>query len=62
MLFSEKNDKINLHNKNLKIAEQMIEQVGSNCKEKYFKFVGHVIDDQLTWIGHIEHISKRLCC
>ena len=60
MLFSEKNDKINLQNKNLKIGEQMIEQVGSNCKEKYFKFVGHVIDDQLTWIGHIEHISKKL--
>ena len=60
MLFSEKNQKIKLKDKKLYIGQQTIEQVGSNCKERYFKFVGHVIDDQLTWEGHIEHISKKL--
>ena len=60
MLFSEKNQKIDLTNKKLYIGEQTIEQIGSNCKEKYFKFVGHVLDDQLLWDGHIEHICKKL--
>ena len=43
-----------LQKEKLYIAEQTIVEVGSNCKEKYFKFVGHVIDDQLTWEGHIK--------
>ena len=60
MLFSEKNQKIDLTNKKLYTGEQTIEQIGSNCKEKYFKFVGHVLDDQLLWDGHIEHICKKL--
>lgn len=44
----------------LLIDNKQIEQVGSNCKQKYFKFVGHVLDDQLTWAGHLEHICKKL--
>ena len=48
-------------NKNgLHIGGQNIDQVGINCKEKYFKFVGHVIDDKLTWEGHVQHITKKL--
>ena len=39
---------------------QLVEQVGTNCKEKYFKFVGHVLDDRFTWVGHVEHICKKL--
>ena len=38
----------------------MVEQVGTGCKEKYFKFVGHVLDDKFTWVGHVEHICKKL--
>ena len=59
--FSEKNAKLNLENLQLKIGEQTIEQVGSNCNEKYFKFVGHVLDDKFTWTGHVEHICKKTC-
>ena len=58
MLFSEKN--LDIGTNTLKISNQTIEQIGSNCKEKYFKFVGHVIDDKLSWDGHIEHIAKKL--
>ena len=58
MLFSEKNLDIGINT--LKISNQSIEQIGSNCKEKYFKFVGHVLDDKLSWDGHIEHIAKKL--
>ena len=39
---------------------EIIDQVGSNCEEKVFKFVGHVLDDKLAWSGHIEHICKKL--
>ena len=57
MLFSDKNLKpdINLH-----IGGKSIEQVGTGCKEKYFKFVGHVLDDKLSWDGHVDHICKKL--
>ena len=57
MLFSDKNLQTNI---NLKIGGKTVEQVGQNCKEKYFKFVGHVIDDKLSWEGHVEHVSKKL--
>ena len=60
MLFSDKNAQINLQYLNLKIGDKLVEQVGTNCKEKYFKFVGHVLDDRYTWAGHVEHISKKL--
>ena len=45
MVFSETNSEIG--NNSLKIGDTTIEQVGSNCREKYFKFVGHVLDDRL---------------
>ena len=59
MLFKGKSEQINLEGLQLKIGDQLIEQVGTECKEQYFKFVGHVLDDKLTWTGHIEHICKN---
>ena len=47
MLFSE--GQSNIGNNSLKIGDTIIEQIGSNCREKYFKFVGHVLDDNLSW-------------
>ena len=58
MLFSDKT--LQLQGLNLRIGDQNIEQVGSNCKDKYFKFVGHVLDDKLSWQGNIEHVCKKL--
>ena len=58
MLFSDSNSSIGTNQ--LKIGNQIIEQIGTNCKEKYFRFVWHVLDDKLTWEGHIEHIAKKL--
>ena len=60
MLFSERNAQVNLQYLNLKIGDKIVEQVGTNCKEKYFKFVGHVLDDKFTWVGHVEHMCKKL--
>ena len=42
------------------IGGKPIEQVGTNCKEKYFKFVGHVLDDKLSWEGYFDHTLKKL--
>ena len=58
MLFSEKS--LQIQDLNLKIGDKNVEQVGFNCKEKYFKFVGHFIDDKLSWQGHVEHVCKKL--
>ena len=60
MIFTDKNIQISLNGLNLKIGDTDIEQVGKNCKEKYFKFVGIVLDDKLSWEGHIQHICKKL--
>ena len=58
MVFSEINSEIGNHS--LKIGDTNIEQIGTKCKEKYFKFVGLVLDDRMSWEGHIEHICKKL--
>ena len=58
MIFSDKN--LEIGSNNLHIGNQSVEQIGTNCKEKYFKFVGHVLDDKMSWEGHIEHIGKKL--
>ena len=58
MIFSDQN--LPTCTNNLKIGNQIVDQVGTNCKEKYFKFVGHVLDDKLSWEGHIQHVSKKL--
>ena len=58
MLFQDKKLNSNVNTLQIKIGEQIVEQVGSNCKEKYFKFVGHVLDDKLSWEGHVEHLCK----
>ena len=54
MLFTEKNANVDLQGLNVKISNIPVERVGTNCKDKYFKFVGHVLDDNLTWVGHVE--------
>ena len=58
MVFSESNS--NIGENSLKLGNTNIEQIGTNCKEKHFKFVGHVLDDKFTWEGHLNHISKKL--
>ena len=49
-----------MDNLNLQIDGYYVDQIGNNCKDKYFKFVGHVLDENLTWEGHLEHIAKKL--
>ena len=60
MLFSEHNKANEAQNLNLQINGKNVDQIGNSCKEKYFKFVGHVLDENLTWEGHIGQIAKNL--
>ena len=58
MLF--KNRAEHVHLDPLKIGDEEIERVGENCNQKYFKFLGHVLDEQLTFKYHFEHVTKKL--
>ena len=55
MLFS--NSNLEVGTNELRIGNKKVEQIGTNCRDRYFKFVGHVLDDRLNWEGHIEHIT-----
>ena len=56
MLFTGQRNNTDIQNLEIKKDGKLVEQIGNNCKEKYFKFVGHVLDENLTWEGHIEHV------
>ena len=58
MLFSDKD--MQECTNHLRIGNKSVEQVGTHCKEKYFKFVGHVLDDRMSFEGHVQHVSKKL--
>ena len=52
MLFSNNNLQTNI---DLKIGEKYVDKIGQNWEDKYFRFFGHVIDDTLSWEGHVEY-------
>ena len=45
---------------NLFIGGDLIARIGENCEEKSFKFLGHHLDEQLSWTHHSNHIYKKL--
>ena len=44
----------------LKIGNEEIERIGSNCKTKFFKFVGIHLDEHLSWDFQINHVCSKL--
>ena len=58
MLF--KNKGSHLHIGDLSIEGETIERIGEDCKEKSFKFLGHHLDETLSWSHHSSHIYKKL--
>ena len=44
----------------LTIDNQNIERIGKGCPETSFKFVGHHLDEFLSWDFHINHIKNKL--
>ncbi len=55
-----KNKSTHVHLDQIYIDGSPIDRVGENFKEKSFKFLGHVLDENLTWLHHQNHISKKL--
>ena len=62
MIFSDKDINLNALGLNLKIWDSDIEQVGNKWKEKYFRFVGHVLDNKFSWQDHVQHIFTNITC
>ena len=54
------NQNHHIHFDNLIFGGQIIERIGEDCPTKYFKFLGNLIDDTLTWSYHISSIIKKL--
>ena len=60
MLFRPKSKNIDFSNLTLKIGNSDIDRIGAGCKETGFKFVGHVIDEFLSWDDHLKHVTSKL--
>ena len=54
------NQKTHIHYKNLLYAGDVIERIGGDCKTKSFKFLGTLIDDQLSWPHHLFSLKTNL--
>ena len=55
-----KKQSCHLHLGELYIGGEAIDRIGENCNEKSFKFLGHHLDENLTWNHHINHVHKKL--
>ena len=44
---------------NISIVIEILERIGNDCVNKYFKFVGLKLDEFLNWDFQIEHISNK---
>merc|ERR1712105_562337 len=60
ILFRSKNMRADLSQLNLKIGDETVERIGSTCKTKFFKFVGHRLDEFLNWNYQIDHVHGKL--
>ena len=52
--------KVDFSNLKLNIGGEVVERIGSDCKKKFFKFVGHHLDEFLTWEHQINHVQSKL--
>ena len=60
ILFRKSGVSVNLDNVLLKIGDKIIERRGEDCEDKYFKFVGILLDENLSWVHHLNHIRGKL--
>ena len=47
-------------NLELMFGNEKIERIADNLPTKTFKFLGHVIDEHLTWAGHTSSIHSKI--
>jgi len=60
MIFRNKNLHFDPKKCNLKIGHEILERIGTDSTNKYFKFVGLKIDEFLNWDYQIEHVSNKI--
>ena len=60
ILFRDKSTLVDFKQHDLKIENTSIERIGTSCKEKYFKYVGILIDEFLTWEFHKKYVKGKL--
>jgi hypothetical protein len=58
ILFKDKNAHVHLNT--LQIGSSVISRVGNNCKEKYVRFLGVLIDEDMSFVGHIDKLQSKL--
>jgi hypothetical protein len=49
-----------LSQKQIMIENTLLYRIGKNCDEKAAKFLGILIDENLTWKYHLSHINKKV--
>ena len=54
-----KNKNVHIHLSDIVIGDNVIERVGDSCKEKSFRFLGHWVDENLTWQHHLEKLQRN---
>ncbi len=52
----------NFDNFNLKIGDTLINRISNTTQENSTKFLGILIDENLSWKHHITHINKKISC
>ena len=60
ILFRHKKMTADFSNLNLYIGNELIDRIGNSCSTTAFKFVGHFLDEHLSWDCHINYISNKL--
>ena len=55
-----KNKDTHVHFSDVMIGDNVIDRVGDSCKEKSFKFLGHWVDEHLSWKQHLDKLQRKL--
>ena len=55
-----KSPNCHLHHGELSIGGDVISRIGEGCEEKSFTFLGHHLDENITWVHHVNHANKKL--
>jgi len=61
-IFRNKNMHFDPKNCKLKIGNEILKRIGTDCTNKYFKFVGLKIDEFLNWDYQLKYGSNKISC
>ena len=60
IIFRNRNMKLPNENICLKIGSESLERIGFDMPLKNFKFLGHIIDEHLSWADHISYVRGKI--